>query len=50
MEFGTGFDYSQNYVENTLLPNLESVRNSLLHDPSEGITSNTTDEWCMCRR
>ena len=44
MEFGTGFNYSQNYVENTLLPNLESVRNSLLHDPSEGITSNTTNE------
>lgn len=44
MEFGTGFNYTQNYVENTLLPNFEMIRDSLLHAPSEGISSNNTND------
>lgn len=50
MEFGTGFNYSQNYVENTLLPNLESVRNSLLQTPQRALPATRPTRWCMCRR
>ena len=46
-EFGTDFMYTQHYIENTLIPNLEALRNDLLK-PVDASTynnyKNTTDE------
>lgn len=47
LDYDTEFMYSANYIENTLLPNLEKVRNSLLITlPAESVDSyvNTTDK------
>ena len=33
--YGTLFAYPQIYIEQTLIPNLESIRNSILHAPDE---------------
>ncbi|WP_455586538.1 LamG-like jellyroll fold domain-containing protein [Bacteroides sp.] len=33
--YGTLFAYPQTYIEQTLIPNLESIRNSILHAPDE---------------
>ena len=40
MDFGTEFVYTQNYIENVLIPNLEALRNTLLTtvDDVEGHT------------
>ena len=47
IDYDTEFMYSANYIENTLLPNLEKVRNSLLITmPAESVDSyvNNTDK------
>lgn len=45
MQYGTGFNYTQNYVENTLLPNFEKLRNELLQLPGtvNGNTNSTKE-------
>ena len=35
MDFGTEFVYTQNYIENVLIPNLEAMRNSMLQTVSD---------------
>lgn len=45
LKFGTGFNYTQNYVENTLLPNFELMRNALLQEPGTvSGTGNATED------
>lgn len=45
MQYATGFNYTQSYVESTLLPNFEKLRNQLLQLPGtvDGTTNNTKD-------
>ncbi|MDY4409551.1 MAG: LamG-like jellyroll fold domain-containing protein [Prevotella sp.] len=45
MQYGTGFNYTQNYVENTLLPNFEKLRDELLQLPGtvSGNTNSTKE-------
>ena len=44
--FTTTFQYTQSYIESTLIPNLKKVRNSLLHTVADTalVTENTTDD------
>lgn len=44
IEYGTTFAYTQHYIENTLIPNLLKVRNSLLHQPAEFTDQQALDE------
>jgi hypothetical protein len=45
MQYATGFNYTQSYVESTLLPNFEKLRNQLLQLPGivDGTTNNTKE-------
>ena len=44
LDFKTAFNYTANYIENVLLPNLESVRNSFLTKVNEiGSPTNNTE-------
>lgn len=45
IKYSTGFNYTQNYVENTLLPNFEMLRDQLLKEPGtvSGDANNTDD-------
>lgn len=43
LSFSTTFSYTQSDIENKHIPDLESLRNQLLHLPEENITENTTD-------
>lgn len=47
MRYGTSFSYTQNYIENTLLPNLELNRNALLTTVNQAVLDsfvNTTKD------
>ena len=43
VSFGTVFHYTQHYIENELLPNLEMLRNNLLKTVSESVMNSTYD-------
>ncbi|MBQ3634959.1 MAG: hypothetical protein II951_05010 [Bacteroidales bacterium] len=44
--FGTEFNYTANYIENVLIPNFETIRNSILErvDSYDAIKANNTDK------
>jgi len=42
-DFGTSFSYTQNYVKNTLIPNLKLLRNSVLETKTQDAYNNYTN-------
>ncbi len=43
--FTTNFQYTQNYIENTLLPNLEKIRNTQINPLGTSLTSKDTPQY-----